>query len=113
MALASAYLGEAELDTVMDDLEAVAGIDNAEEAVFMGLVAAVVQAALEAQTSTNATNRLGEAFGAHTVMLLQHIATLAPFVRTEILEAASGSSVADLSATDGDNHAYASLGPIH
>ncbi len=119
MALAGAYTGEDELDTVMDDIEAATGgnpaiiVDDAEEAVFMGLLAAVCQGAVEAQASTNATRRFSEAFGAHTVMLVNQIATLAPFVRAEILAVSTGLTVAELKAAEGDAHDWVNLGPIH
>jgi len=95
----------------MDSQEGVAGVDDAEESVFMGLLAAICQAAVEAQEST-ATDRFAENYGAHTVMLVNQIAILAPLVRTEIIEA-SGSTVAELSATADDNHTWANLERVH
>lgn len=119
MALAAPYTGEDELDTIMDDIEAAVGgnpaitVDDAEEAVFMGLVAAVCQGAVEAQASTNARRRFAEAFGAHTVMLVNQIVTLAPLVRAEILEASTGLTVAELAGAEGDAQDWGNLGPIH
>ncbi len=112
MALGAVYAGEAELDILMDLIEPIAGIDDAEEAVLLGLFAAVCRAINEGTLSANARNRIAENIGPHTAYAFMQLATSSHLVEREF-EAVTGVTAAIMSDTDGDNHDWALLGPPH
>lgn len=114
-ALASAFTGEAELDAIMDVITNVPGVNEAEEAVFLGLVCAVVRATERCQakqTNANPTNRLGERIGPHTAQLVMALASWAPHAAREF-RAISGLDNTTVDATFGENEDTSNLGPIH
>lgn len=121
MGLASAYTGEGELTTVMTTFEPLANIDDAEEAVYLGLVSALVEATFQAQTSGNARNRLAERLvNADGVQIAPTIAAFLTWLaghsqqmRQELRLYNAPASDAQRLATDGDNHDWSNLGPIH
>lgn len=121
MGLGAPYIGEAELDAVMDRIEPEAGIDNAEESMILGIFACLVEALFAAQTSGNARNRLAElmlnAAGDRVApvcsAVLMDLASKAPIMRNEILQSFAGLTVAELRDTDDTGHAWENLGPVH
>lgn len=121
MGLAAAYTGEGELDTVMDTFEPLANIDNAEEAVYLGIVSALIEATFQAQTSGNARNRLAERLvDANGIQIaptiaafLTWLASNAQQMRQELRLYNASATDAERLATDGDNHDWSNLGPVH
>ncbi len=122
MALALAYTGEAELRTVMDAFEASDADITDIQAVVLGLLAAVVEAVFRAQTGGNARNRniveeLRTAAGDRRCPVLasvvMDIASKAHILRNEILAINAAPTIAQLIATDGENHDFTTLGPVH
>ncbi len=121
MGLASVYAGEVELDVVMDTFVALAGVDNAEEAVYLGLFSALVEATIQAQESGVATNRLAESLVdadgvpiAPTVAaMITNFASQAVHMRRELRLYNGAATDAQRLATDGDNHDWALNGPVH
>ncbi len=121
MGLGAAYTGEDELTTVMTTFEPLANIDDAEEAVYLGLVAALIEATFQAQTSGNARNRLAErlvdADGIHIAptiaALLTWLAGHAQQMRQELRLYNGAASDAQRLATADDNHDWTNLGPVH
>ncbi len=118
MGLAGVYAGEVELDVVMDTFVALAGIDDAEEAVYLGLFSALVEATVQAQESGVATNRLAESLVdaagvpiATAVAVMSTIcASQATKMRRELHLYYAAATGAQRLATDGDNHNRALLG---
>ena len=121
MGLASVYAGEVELDVVMDTFVALAGVDNAEEAVYLGLFSALVEATVQAQESGVATNRLAESLVdgdgvpiAPTIAaMITNFASQAVHMRRELRLYAAAATDAQRLATDGDNHDWGVLGAVH
>ena len=121
MGLAAVYAGEAEMDIVMDTFVALANIDDAEEAVYLGLIATLAEATFQAQTSGNARNRLAERLvDANGIAIAPTVATFLTFLaghaqqmRQEFRLYNAAATDAQRLATDGDNHAWGNLGPIH
>ncbi len=121
MGLAAVYAGEVELDVVMDTFVALDGVDDAEEAVVLGLFSALVEAVVQGQESGNATNRLAEALVdgdgiaiAPTISaMLTNFASQAVHMRRELRLYDAAATDAQRLATDGDNHDYSNLGPLH
>lgn len=122
MGLGAAYVGEAQLTIVAERIEPEAGIDDAEESIILAIFATLVEAMFAAQTSGNATNRLAElminAAGDRVApvcsQFLMDLASKAPIMRNEILQAFAGLTVAELRDTDDvANHDWAALGPLH
>ncbi len=123
MGLGQVYAGEVELDVVMDTFEDLAGVDNAEEAVYLGLFSALVEATVQAQESGNPTNRLAEllvdADGvpiAPTVSaVLTNFAAMAVHMRRELRLYNGAATDAQRLATDGTNHDWqaGTFGPVH
>lgn len=122
MGLAAAYVGEAQLTIVAERIEPEAGIDDAEESIILTMFAALVEATFAAQTSGNARNRLAElmlnAAGDRVApvcsQFLMDLASKAPIMRNEILQAFAGLTVGELRDTDDvANHDWANLGPLH
>ena len=120
MGLAAVFAGEVEMDAVMDRFEPEANVDNAEEAVILGVFATLIEAVHQSQISGNARNRLGErlldangdANAPACAALLRDIANAARQCRTELLNT-TAVTAAELLATDGDNHDWTQLGPVH
>ena len=122
MALAAAYLGEVELDVVMDLIEGSDADITDIQAVVLGLLAAVIEAIFRAQTGGNARSRtiveeLRDAAGTRRApvlaALVMDIASKAHILRTELLAINNAPTAAQLVATDGDNHDFTTLGPVH
>ncbi len=121
MGLAAVYAGEAEMDIVMDRIEPEVNVDDAEEAVILGVFATLIEAMYQANISGNARNRLGErlldangdANAPACAALLRDIGNQARQCRTELLNTIAGLTPAELLATDGDNHDWTQLGPVH
>lgn len=121
MGLAAAYLGEAEIDAAATAFEPAANIDDAEEAVFLGYLSGLIEAVFQAQTSGVARNRLAErlldaagtAVAPNIAELLTFIGSRAGILRQELRIAANVPTDAERLATDGDNHNWALLGPVH
>lgn len=121
MGLAAVYAGEAEVDACADQFEPAANIDNAEEAVFLGYLSGLIEAVWQAQNSGVATNRLAErlldaagtAVAPNIAELLTFIGSRANHLRQELRIAANTPTDAERLATDGDNHDWALLGPVH
>ena len=111
MALAAPYTGEGELDALMDLIEPIAGIDDAEEAVLLGLFAALVRGINEAQLSAVARNRIAENIGPHTAMAFMNLTTVSHLVEREFDEI-SGISATELAAPEADQD-WSLLGPVH
>ena len=114
MGLANAYVGEGEISAVADRIEPEVGItgtvDADEKAVFLSIFATLVEAVFAAQASANATVRLGElmlnAAGDRVApvcsQFLMDLASKAPIMRNEILQAFAGLTTAELRNTDGN-----------
>ena len=122
MGLAVPYTGEVELDVVMDLFEGSDADITDIQAVVLGLLAAVIEAIFRAQTSGNARNRnlveeLRDANGNRRApvlaALVMDIASKAPTLRNELLAINNAPTAAQLVATDGDNHDFTTLGPVH
>ncbi len=122
MGLAAVYAGEVELDVVMDAITDVDADITDIQAVVLGLLGAVVEAIFRAQTSGLARDRniveeLRDANGDRRAPLISSlitkIASEAPHLRNEFINLNAGPTAAELLDTDGDNHDFATLPPVH
>lgn len=121
MGLGAAYQGEAEVDACADQFEPADNIDDAEEAVFLGYLSGLIEAVWQAQNSGNARNRLAERLvDANGVRVAPNIAELLTWIasrvnhlRQELRNVAETPTDAERLATDGDNHDWTQLGPVH
>jgi hypothetical protein len=112
MALASNFAADTEYNTLMDLIDPLADVDDAEEAVVLGLLAALSQALVDAQGTANATNRIGEAVGPHTANVLMNLTTQAHLVTREF-DQVTGITIAIMRDVEGTNHTWTDLGPVH
>ncbi len=126
MGLGAAYLGEVELQAVMDTFVALANVDDAEESVYLGILSCLIEATCQAQDSGVARNRLAESLVAATgpggadipiaptvSRLLVELGSACHIMRQELRAYTAAASDAQRLATDGDNHNWALLGEIH
>ncbi len=121
MGLGAIFAGEAELDIVMDTFVALTDVDDAEEAVYLGILSCLIEATCQAQDSGVARNRLAEKLVdandiqiAPTVSrLLVELGSACRIMRQELRAYNAAASDAQRLATDGDNHAWSNLGAIH
>ncbi len=121
MGLGVAYTGEGEITTVAETFEPLANIDDAEEAIYLGLVAALIEATFQAQTSGNARNRLAErlvdANGIHIAptiaALLTWLAGHAQQMRQELRLYNGAATDAQRIDMDDTVHDWGNLGPVH
>ncbi len=121
MGLAAAWAGEAEITTVAETFEPLANIDDAEEAIYLGLVSALVEATFQAQTSGNARNRLAEQLvDANGIQIAPTIAAFLTWLAGHSQQMRQELRLYNASATDAQRldtddtvHAWENLGPIH
>ena len=111
MALASNFAADTEYNKLMDLIDPLAGVDDAEEAVVLGLLAALCQALVDAQAQAT-TNRIGEAIGPHTANVLMNLTTQAHLVTREY-DAVTGITIANMRAVEGTNHTWTDMSRVH
>lgn len=112
MALAANFAADTEYNTLMDLIDPLTDVDDAEEAVVLGLFAALAQALVDAQGTANTRNRIGEAVGPHTANALMNLTTQAHLITREY-DAITGITIANMRAVEGTNHTWTDLGPVH
>ncbi len=111
MALGTNYAADSEQNTLMDLIEPLADVNDEEEAVVLGLLAGLCQALVDAQGSSVATNRIGEAIGPHTANVLMNLTTQAHLVTREY-DQVTGVTIANMRAVEGAQD-WSLLGPVH
>ena len=120
MGLSAAYTGEAELDTVMDDVHDNIGVIAADEtdavgdaqSQLLGLWGGFIGAVFEAQRSVTATVRIGDGVGPQTASILMNIATQVNELHREFTESTTATA-AELQATADPDADFTALGPVH
>ena len=121
MGLGAPWAGEAEVTTVAETFEPLANIDDAEEAIYLGLVSALIEATFQAQTSGNARNRLAERLvDANGIQIAPTIAAFLTWLaghahqmRQELRLYNAPATDAQRLDTDDTAHDWSNLGPVH